>query len=118
VLIDWDYGEDFQHLKQEGKLNLVELNSERQGFLMVSSGRLDAFIHEQKAGYYYLDKHLPQLRQKIAHAPTPLDKTSYRLLISKQTEDAQRLIDAFNTGLQHLNDLGLVDQLINESLQQ
>lgn len=101
--------------KKGGKLDIAP--TDQMSMLKLVDGRIDIFPCARAVGYYLLRaKLLPGLADTITSHPKPLMQKSVHLVISKNAENAQEIIDRFNEGLLQMRRDGRFAQYEMESL--
>lgn len=98
-------------------LQKVEVRDIRQGFSMLYAGRLDLQVTEDLPGLYELElmsKKYPSIGSKLVIINPYLATNSLHLAISKNSENASKILNDFNQGLAKLKSSGRYQQIMND----
>lgn len=118
VTAQYTYGEAFDRAWKEGKIEVQEVNNDKQKIFMLLKKRLHIFPMEMDVGYYLIQSNIPPNDvQLITHHHKPIQQTPICLVISKKIEvkRSQWLLELFNRGLKRLKDTGKYEQYLLES---
>jgi polar amino acid transport system substrate-binding protein len=109
-------GAEFAQAEKSGLITVERTSIESSNFKKLASKRLDAVIAEIDTGYYIMQQvfNAEQIASIIV-SPNQVASLSTHLVISKEIENAEDLISAFNKGLKQLTKSGKVDQYLKES---
>lgn len=109
-------GVEFEQAEKRGLITVERTSIESSNFKKLESKRLDAVIAEIDTGYYIMQQifNAEQI-ESIVVSPNHVASFSNHLVISKEIENAEDLISAFNKGLKQLTKSGKVDQYLKES---
>ncbi len=108
------YGKEIEEAIKAGILTIKYVTKDEQNFRKLLAGRVQLVLMDLHVGYFLLHtKFTPEERALITHHPKPtaLAEPGY-LILSKKVDRSQRLMDAFNQGLQRLKDSGKLNQYI------
>lgn len=107
------YGSPF-HDALDANLFPVEIaETDLKNLQKLLLGRIDLFVVEQKVGEYILKRNFERQEiERLAFHPRPVRETYHYLIISKAAENAQSLVEQFNTGLRLLRQSGEYERIL------
>lgn len=109
--IGYSYGPEFDEAEEKGLLTVEREASTELNFRKLLYGRIDAFPEEINVGYYILRRETdPAKSRRITHHPKPILENESFLLFPRNDPDTERLLSAFNQGLQDFRDSGRYDR--------
>lgn len=104
----------FEEAEMNNILTLYRALNYDMLFKRLLKHRIDAVPQVSRVGMYYLHTTLTEDERKlITHSPTVIQRREYRIMISRNANRAERIVDLFNTGLQMLKNSGEYDKLLN-----
>ena len=105
--IGYSYGPEFDAAVEDGTLTVERESSTELNIRKLLFGRIDAFPEEINVGYYILRRETdqPDTRQ-ITHHPRALLENESFLLFPRNAPNTDKLLAAFNEGLQAFRDSG------------
>lgn len=107
VIAGYFYGENFESMKKEGKLTIIESPNEVINFRNLLSGRLDLFVCEYGIGNEMLQKQFsPEETLKIVSHKNVIAETGEYFILSKKNEKNKDIMEKFNIGLKKLKKSG------------
>lgn len=117
ITLGYHYSNDLDRLLAEGAIQAQRAATDELNLRKLLAGRIDAFVCNIEIGYYLLrTRFSPGAADLVTNHPkfiaTP---EAQRVLISKASKNAQKLVDAFNRGLGKLKKSGKYEQYMLES---
>ncbi|WP_077459460.1 substrate-binding periplasmic protein [Salinivibrio kushneri] len=105
-----------QQMQKRGlQINYQATTTELQNFRALIGGRVDIVISNRLIAERILRKHFDeQERGNIVRHSRPFRVTSLHVLISREIEQTDEYISAFNQGLERLHQSGRYDELITD----
>lgn len=101
------YTKEFWDAQKSGKLQIETASSEELNIRKLWKGRIDIFPTGPLVGQMIIRELFgPEALERAAFHPKPLLAVTGHLLISKKTEHANELVEAFNRGLAKLKENG------------
>jgi len=77
------------------------------------AGRIDVFVSSRPVVLYQIHNSHPHLKQNIEFLLPPLNRQGLYNIISKQIDNHQVLVDAFNSGLQSIRQDGTLQNILD-----
>lgn len=77
------------------------------------AGRIDVFVFSKPVVLYQVHNSHPHLRKNIEFLLPPLNRQGLYNIISKQIDNHQALVDAFNSGLQSIKQDGTQQNILD-----
>lgn len=87
---------------------------ETQLLKVLVKGRVDMVLLDKYVGAYLLSKKLPEYLELIDVAPRPLAVNPLHLLFSRQSDNVDAKLEAFNNGLNKIRDNGELARILNK----
>lgn len=114
--VGYFYGDEFDNAEKDGRITIERATEDEMNFQKLAAGRVDIVICEIDVGYELIDKVFPpEEAEKIVHHPRSISANPLYLLLSKNVEGNEELIEPFNRGLKRLDESGKLDQYWEES---
>lgn len=102
-LESFSYGDALDKRLASGLLSMYRVRNDEQAFNLLASGKATVYPQEVNVGLAQLEKLLsPTEASKINYHPTPFLQAHSYLLISKNINNSESLIEIFNEGLLQL----------------
>jgi len=109
---EYTYTKEFWDAKDSGRLDIEVANTDELNFKKLLKGRIDMFATGPLSGQKVLRESFgPEAADRVAFHSKPLVAPTAHLLFSKQLENGEELVVAFNRGLAKLRDSGHYRQL-------
>lgn len=109
------YTDKFWKLGDKGVLNFDVANTNLINFKKLVNDRVDIFPNPLIMGQKILQDNFSQdVAESIVSNNKPLRSTTGHLIFSKSRDDAEKLLQAFNSGLQQLKESGLYDTYLQD----
>ena len=109
VKLGWSYGEAFDQAREEQLFTSI-IGEERQLYMLLKTGRLDAVIGNELSAPNLIKK--MKLQTTIEALPTPLLTIGLRIATKKGTK--AELIEKFNFHMQRIKASGVYEKIINK----
>ncbi|MCP4396340.1 MAG: amino acid ABC transporter substrate-binding protein [bacterium] len=114
--IGYIYGTEFEELEKTGALDVHRIAEDEQNFAKLLKGRIQIFPQDIDVGYAMLNKIFSKEEAALfTHHPLPVKDDPLCLLLSKQVEGNEQLLETFNRGLKQLQESGKAEQYLSES---
>lgn len=112
ITTSYYYGEQFEQARANKHFTISEVSSDEQNLKMLFLRRVDLVPMDPLVGYYQIHKIFqpPQIPLFTNHTKAFYSNPAY-LLLNKRHPDAQRLMQAFNSGLKALKAQGRWEQM-------
>lgn len=94
-------------LVQKG-VKIIRVNDDRAGVRMLTNNRVKSFYTYRDTGKYFLSKH--KFGTNVTYSE--VKNSPYFACFSKSNPNYQERVEKFNTGLEHLRQTGIYDQII------
>ncbi|WP_019615688.1 substrate-binding periplasmic protein [Psychromonas ossibalaenae] len=107
------YAYGTENLEASGAMKIKRISSDEANFKKLASGRLDIVLENGDVGLEIVTR--LGLNDKVSLLPKLLTSRDYSVIISKNTKNAQVLVDAFNRGFQKLKADGRYQKYIEAS---
>lgn len=108
--LEYSYGEAFDSFLSKGTVKMERVSSDRQNFEKLLKERVALYPQELNVGYASLRKHFSATdAARVTHHPKPLLVNLSYLMLPKQLEGSQALLERFNRRLQIYRDSGRYD---------
>lgn len=109
--IGYSYGPAFDRAVEDQVLAVESAASTELNFRKLLYGRIDAFPEEINVGYHILRRETDNPdTARITHHPKPILENESFLLFPRSHPDTEKLLNAFNQGLQDFRDSGRYDR--------
>ena len=109
VIDGYSYGEEIDREIQQGRIEVIKLQTVERMFIMLANDRIDLALATDAVGMV-LAKKLPEAGIKAAKRPT--DSDTYYLAISKKSP-AVTLIPEINQIIKQLQSAGVIKSIVN-----
>jgi polar amino acid transport system substrate-binding protein len=118
TIIGYNYSDKLQDAEKKDQLQTVRLDSLKQGFSMLLSGRVDTVVSKKNVAEQILIMNFSEAQRiKLTSVAISNSKSSYDyLLISRQGKHAEYFLNAFNRGLKKLHAGGEYQHLMGDLL--
>lgn len=104
------YGEEFSQAQKAGAITTSIAKDDISNFKMLLSGRIDVFPIVRVSALATLKQHFKAEEvAQLAYHPKPVKEVSYRVIFSR-SERGNKLLNAFDKGLQEFKDSGRYQQ--------
>ena len=114
--LGYNYGEDFETAEKDGMIKVHRVAEDEQNFIKVLKGRIQIFPQDVDVGYAMLHKQFTKEEAELfTHHPLPVKAVPFSLILSKNVDGNEQLLDVFNRGLKTLRESGKIDQYLSES---
>ncbi len=111
LTLGYTYNDEFIKMVKDKKLNIQEVENDKQNFSKLFMGRMDIFPMELIGGYYILRKNFaPEQLYKIKHHPKPLHNSTAHPLFPKTRKDSKKLLKTFNKGMDIITKKGIFEK--------
>lgn len=115
--IGYFYGKDFEDAEKSKKIKVSRISKDENNLKKLAAGKIDLFPATLEVGYELIaDKLSEGTKNVLTNHPRPVRTTNYHLIINKKIKDAQKYVDAFNSGLKKLKESGKYEQLLSDSI--
>ena len=112
------YGELFNEAEKNGKITIERVIDDETNFKRFVADEVDVIICEIDVCYAIMERLLSsEEANNIIHYPKSISENPLYLLLSKQLEGNDELVELFNMGLKRLEESGKIDQYWEESRQ-
>lgn len=98
----------------EPPLSIEEVTNDEQNIKKLMSRRIDLFLSDLQYVVYTLREKYPELKNKLKPVQPPLRTDLIFNAISKKADNAQKIVDDFNHGLQELKEDGTYDNILRK----
>lgn len=112
--IGYSYGEPFENAVKENRIQVDRVSKDELNFRKLLRGRIDIYPIEFIVGYSIIaNTFKPAQALLLTNHPKPLRVTKYHLLVSRALpgDRPEKLLEAFNRGLQSLHESGKYDEM-------
>ncbi|MCG8672171.1 MAG: transporter substrate-binding domain-containing protein [Pseudomonadales bacterium] len=106
----FSYTDEFWALAKDGRLNVLEANSDELNFKKLIAGRTDLFPAAEVVGWQALAKLEAQPREVLSTLQKPLAEQKGHLLFPKKSARSMALSEAFNRALKAMREDGTFEQ--------
>ncbi len=97
-------------------LNKKVSNSDLQNMLKLAKGRVDLVVIDQFLGLHLINESDDPAMKQLTFIKKPLENKTLHLLVSKNIQNSEKLLDAFHKGLDELERKGEVEKIISTSM--
>ncbi len=102
----------------ESGLKIEKVASDQQMFQMLALDRVDLVIADRLNGMYQLQRYLPQQQHNFDWLHPAAEIRPMYLMLSRQDNRSEELLNRFNRGLKQLKESGQYQQIIDDLLPQ
>jgi len=115
--LEYAYSKEFDAAEAAGIIKTRRVPSDETNLKMLLKGRIDVFPGETMVTYAQIrDTFSQEDAGLFTHHPKAINEDPMYLLLSKQVEGNEAMLDLFNEGLKRLKESGLYDQIIADAL--
>jgi len=108
----YHYGDEFMRYIKTNSMDIEQVLSDEENIRKLFKGEIDLFPNDLDVGYAQIRNLLPDDHVAlIDYHPREFARTTLHLIISKRCENAQYLVDKFNTGFARLKSSGRFEQM-------
>jgi polar amino acid transport system substrate-binding protein len=100
------------HGFKEANLGIEEVTTDMQNLVKLAKNRIDLALMDKALGQYIIRTEIPEHANKLEWIDPPVEVVNQYLMISKQTKNFQKKVEAFNSGLKILSESGEVDKIL------
>lgn len=117
AVIGYDYGVPFEQAERDKRLQVKRVNTDEQAFRLLLAGRIDILPVDRLVGLALLQHFDRADRERLTYHRLPLRKDNLHLLLSRQIEGNEELMERFNRGLAELERSGKLERYRLEAQQ-
>ena len=96
IMAGYFYGEEFNKLKEQGKLKLQEVRVEEQALFKVLNGHVQAFPASLLVANSVISRNTDLSNEQFSYHPRPFQVLEHRLMFSRKRPDSRQLAETFN----------------------
>jgi polar amino acid transport system substrate-binding protein len=111
-VVDYDY--DIQRRNPEAGITFDRVGKPVLNFKKLARGRLDAVVSNRLVGQSLAQA--AGVRDRIAMHPKPTTSEPYHLMVSKNVDNADQIVETFNKGLAKLRESGRHAEIIENAM--
>ena len=113
----YSYGAGFDLADRTGLIVVERVTSEAQNFMKLISGKIDLVVANYHVGWEIIRTSLPKrFRERITSHKKPVDRNSWKLILSKKVPENEERMKQFNAALIDLKKTGYVDKVYQDAL--
>ncbi|QYJ87382.1 transporter substrate-binding domain-containing protein [Shewanella mesophila] len=97
---------------KEANLRTLEVTTDKQNLVILARNRIDLALTDKALGQYIIRTEIPEHANNLEWIDPPVEVVKQYLMISKQTKNFQKKVEAFNSGLKILSESGEMDKIL------